>query len=116
MQRIWTLDKHALITGASSGIGRELALNLMGVCRKLTLISRNSEGQLDELRKKLITINSDQERKTIIETITVNILDLNRTNELIHKIYDEDQDQVDIFINCAGGSHIFNLLENMSFR
>ena len=48
----WSDGKHALITGASDGIGRELARNLAKKCRKITLIARG-EDRLKTLKKEL---------------------------------------------------------------
>ena len=41
-----------LITGASSGIGRELAIQMHGLSMKVILAARNVE-RLEELRKEL---------------------------------------------------------------
>ena len=44
--------KVVLITGASSGIGRELAIQMHGLSMKVILAARNME-RLEELRKEL---------------------------------------------------------------
>ena len=44
--------KVVLITGASSGIGRELAIQMHGLSMKVILAARNVE-RLEELRKEL---------------------------------------------------------------
>ena len=49
----WSLGKHALITGAASGIGKSIAFGLLGKCRKLTLLSRNKDSSLDDIVKAL---------------------------------------------------------------
>ncbi len=48
------MDKHAVITGASSGIGRALAIELSANGYRLTLVARRKE-KLDELAKELRT-------------------------------------------------------------
>ena len=57
----WSLGKHALITGAASGIGKSIAFGLLGKCRKLTLLSRNKDSSLDEIVKSL---RADSNNKT----------------------------------------------------
>lgn len=113
----WVFGKHALITGASNGIGRELSRNLVGVCRKLTLIARRP-GKLQKLKSDLSNLPSklsgEQNLKTEIEVCSLDICDTEEMIQLIQRIYEEDKDQIDVFINCAGGSHVFGVLETMS--
>ena len=103
----WTSGKCALITGASDGIGREIARNLEGKCKKIILIARRPE-KLKALKKEL---NHSQ---TEIEICPMDIRDVKEMKRLIEKIYDMDGEQVDLFINCAGGSHVIELFEEMS--
>ena len=111
----WASKKHALITGASSGIGGELARDLVGVCRKLTLVSRNREGRLDRVIERLEKLIPGRGPvKTKIEPCVLDVCDYSGASDLVRRIYKEDGDQVDIFINCAGGSHIYGTLESMS--
>ena len=49
----WSIGKHALITGAASGIGKSIAFGLLGKCRKLTLLSRNKDSSLDDTVESL---------------------------------------------------------------
>lgn len=111
----WASGKHALITGASSGIGEELAKNLMGVCRKLTLVSRNREGKLDRIVKKLSGLHRGR-FKTRIQPYVLDVCDFKKMVPLIQKIYQKDHEQVDIFINCAGGSHVYGAFETMNYE
>lgn len=48
------MDKYALVTGASKGIGRELAISLAGKGYNLLLVAR-SENELRQLAEKLIS-------------------------------------------------------------
>lgn len=116
--RPWTSGKHLLITGASGGIGRELALRLMGVCSQLTLISRNRHGtlamletELMEYQQKCVDIGNLPTRLLVR---AVDVRDSRAASEIIHQIYLEDGGQVDGFVNCAGGSHTFTLFETMN--
>ncbi len=113
----WTLGKHALITGASNGIGEELASHLTSVCRKLTLVARNRDGKLDQVAKRLNQIHSHRGRfKTEIQPVSLDICDTEAMSNLVHQIYEKGHEQVDIFINCASGSHVYGTLESMSYE
>ena len=63
--------KVALITGASGGIGREIAEILLVKGYDLLLVSR-SLGKLEEVREKFKSIASDQ-------TVTILQADLSRS-------------------------------------
>lgn len=112
----WLNGKHALVTGASSGVGRALSQVLVGVCRRLTLIARNREGQLDALKKELEEVQAKRGIRpaTVIDSYSLDVLDVAGMTDLIRHLYDVEKDQVDVFVNCAGGSHIYGLLEAMS--
>ena len=110
----WLTGKHILITGGSSGIGRELAQRFMGLARKLTLVSRDHNGKLEALKKKL-NREPGNGTKTKVEAFSLDVCDRKKMIALIRKIYEKDKDQVDVFINCAGGSHIYGSFEAMSY-
>lgn len=82
----------ALITGASSGIGRDMARNLAKRGYDLVLVARNQEG-LDKIKKELENENSNTKIKTYS-------LDLS-LKENLYKLH-EDVKNVDILINNAG--------------
>lgn len=113
----WVFGKHVLITGASDGIGWELSRNLIGVCRKMTLIARRPD-KLQKLKSELNALQSklsgEKFLKTEIEICSLDICNTEGMVKLIQRIYEEDKDQIDVFINCAGGAHVFGLLETMS--
>ena len=81
MNNEWTIGKHALITGASNGIGRELARCLAGKCRKLTLIAFGLEN-LQVLKKELDL------SKAKIEICSMDICEINKMKNLINKPID----------------------------
>ena len=79
----------ALITGASSGIGKEMAIYLASLGYDLILVARRKD-LLDDLKKKLET------------NVTIYSYDLTE-EESIYKLYNKvKKDDIDILINNAG--------------
>jgi NADP-dependent 3-hydroxy acid dehydrogenase YdfG len=70
---------------------------------------------LDDL-KRLNDLNHRSDGWASTEAIihSFDVRDTEAAANLIRWIYDEDNDQVDAFINCAGGSHVYGLLESLS--
>lgn len=81
----------ALITGASSGIGRDMARVFASKGYHLVLVARNEE-QLKELAKELKQTNQIE-----VETIAMDLSIVENCKELHKKVQD-----VDILINNAG--------------
>ena len=77
----------ALITGASSGIGRDMARYLSSLGYDLVIVARRKE-LLEELKKEL---------KTNVEIVTMDVSE----EENCYKLYEEHKD-IDILINNAG--------------
>lgn len=77
----------ALITGASSGIGRDMARYMSKLGYDLVLVARNEEGLL-EIKKEL---------QTNIQIITADL----SIKEECYKVYEQAKD-IDILINNAG--------------
>lgn len=107
----WIQGKHALILGGSGDIGFEIAKNLVEKCRKLTLIARD-RGKLQR-RKNELEKRSNSQTEIII--LSMDVSDQKAMKEFINKVYTEDKDQIDIFINCAGGCHVIKPFEEMSY-
>lgn len=79
----------ALITGASSGIGRSMAIYLARLNYDLILVAR-SEDKLNDLKKELVTD---------VRIIPLDLSNMHNVENLWNIIKDED---IDLFINNAG--------------
>lgn len=78
----------ALITGASSGIGRDMARYLASKNIDLYLVARRKD-RLEELKKEL--------------NVNVTIIELDLSDEKnVYKLYDKVKGKIDILINNAG--------------
>jgi len=112
-------DATILITGASSGMGNEIAKQLAVKARQIILVARNTK-KLEALSSKLKVINP------VLE-VYLKPCDLADNDQLVSLITDikNEQDRqilgdVDILINAAGTVHIgflneteFNNIENI---
>ena len=83
--------KIALITGASSGIGRDMARDLAERGYNLILVARDKE-RLEELKKEF---------KVEARIISTDLADSNNCKEL-YKEVKEKFGKIDILINNAG--------------
>lgn len=82
------MEKYAVITGASSGIGKEFAIELSQKGYNLILTARNKE-KLDAIARKL-------------DKCEIVIADLSKEEDVVY-LFDRIKDKkIDIFINNAG--------------
>ncbi|MBE6153800.1 MAG: SDR family oxidoreductase [Firmicutes bacterium] len=79
----------ALITGASSGIGKDIAIYLSSLGYDLIVVARRKE-KLDELKKIC---------KTNVEVISIDLSDVNNCMELYERTKDYN---IDVLINNSG--------------
>lgn len=86
----------ALITGASSGIGRDMAKYLSQLGYDLIIVARNKEA-LEELKMEL---------KTNVEVIAMDLSE----SENCYKLYEQAND-IDILINNAGFGEFGNFVD-----
>jgi NADP-dependent 3-hydroxy acid dehydrogenase YdfG len=87
-------NKTALITGATSGIGKQLAIDLSALKLNLVLIARDKK-KLKTLKKFLSKTSNKQ-----ITAVTVDVRDKDTVEKKLKKLLQEQT--VDILINNAG--------------
>ncbi len=87
-------NKVALITGASKGIGKQLAIQMAGLGAKVSLMARSAKG-LDDLRNAIRTNGGH------CDIFPGDVSDENYVNETVNSII-KNQGTVDIAINNAG--------------
>lgn len=93
-------DRHALITGATSGLGKAAALQLAALGARLTLVARS--------KNKARELVAELQQQTGNQRIAFEIADLSVMSE-VHALCDrllEAGDPIDILINNAGA--LFN--------
>lgn len=88
------MNKIALITGASSGIGKATALKLAESGFNLIICGRRRE-KLEELAREL---------KVSTQILTFDVRDVNAVNEAINSLPQEWKN-VDVLVNNAGNAH-----------
>ena len=85
-----------LITGASSGIGREMARQLAPRARALAVVARRRE-RLEELRSELVAAHP----RLVVSVQACDLTDLESSERMVAAVQEELGD-VDILINNAG--------------
>jgi len=88
-------NKTALITGASRGIGRQIALHLSAEGARIALVARSRDG-LEETRRL-----ADPARTSIFCTDLREPTQIEELGEAVHRDFGE----VDILVNAAGVWH-----------
>lgn len=102
-------DKTVLVTGASSGIGRQVAIDFSNNGVKMIVLVSRSQTKLEELKKIL-----DQKCNTVVYPC-----DISKKNNVIKmgKEIEEKYDHIDILVNNAGfgryGTVIQQTIEEM---
>jgi short-subunit dehydrogenase len=105
MKKFELRNKVALVTGASSGIGKQIALALAEKGTKVALVARNIEN-LKEV-KQLI-----QDKGNIAEFFTQDLTRPKEIPDLIEKIQSHFQNSVDLLVNNAGAAYL-GFVENV---
>lgn len=96
-------NKHAIVTGASRGIGRAIAVELARQGYDLTVTCINNEDKLNELAAGIRT-----QYKVACNTFAGDLSDPSEVGRLFEGI-----EELDVLINNAGISHV-GLLQDMS--
>ncbi len=86
--------KVALVTGASRGIGKAIALGFAGAGAKLALVAR-SENKLLEVQAEIKALGSEA------KIFPCNLRQIERIQDLISQVI-ETFGQIDILVNNAG--------------
>jgi 3-oxoacyl-[acyl-carrier protein] reductase len=97
-------DKHALVCGASAGIGRATALALATQGARVSVLARRAE-RLEELLPELRQAGAPEARKVVA--------DLDRRHEAVARVSEliEQHGAVHILVNNSGGPPSGALLE-----
>ncbi|MBR4183271.1 MAG: SDR family oxidoreductase [Lachnospiraceae bacterium] len=104
------MNKTALITGASHGIGRAIALELAKKEYDLYINGRTDTAALKEVRENCLAVSD----RITVQVCQGDAGDENVVAEIADRI-SQEKDSVDVLVNCAGTSHV-GLLQDMSFE
>ena len=100
------LDQTVVVTGASSGIGRDIAINAADAGANLILIARNTE-KLKEVKEACMEVGSEYSNHFYLS------IDMSNPEEIsqgVETIFDNFS-TVDVLVNAAGFGDFSNYLE-----
>lgn len=100
-------DKVVVVTGASDGIGRQVALKLSKEGSSLALVARDEE-RLNLVKEECLKLGSPK-----VEIYVCDISKKDEVKQTVNKII-SDFNSVDILLNIAGIWQKLNLLEDIS--
>ena len=89
-------DRVVVVTGSSSGLGRQMAKGFAGQGATLVLLARRKE-RLEELAKEL------EAKGTKVLTIQCDVTNTKQVNEAA-ALAEKTFGKVDVFVNCAGSA------------
>tara|TARA_Y100001934_G_C12305309_1_gene752102 strand:- start:142 stop:945 length:804 start_codon:yes stop_codon:yes gene_type:complete len=101
-------NKIALVTGASSGIGKEIAYALARKGAKIALVARNIEA-LKEVKKQI------NDKGNVAEIFVQDLQKIDEIQDLVERIRNSFENSVDLLINSAGIA-ILGLVENVPYE
>jgi len=102
-------DKIAVVTGASDGLGKQIAVKLAKEGARLALVARNEE-RLNQVKSECISSGSPK-----VESYICDISNNDQVVETVKKII-SDFETVDILLNIAGVWQKVGPLENISYE
>jgi NADP-dependent 3-hydroxy acid dehydrogenase YdfG len=102
-------DKVAIVTGASDGLGKQVALKLAKEGVSLALVARNEE-RLGEIKSETERLGSPK-----VNTYSCDISDSKQVEDVVRQI-EVDFNEVQILLNIAGIWQKLNLLEDISIE
>ncbi|WP_300558791.1 SDR family NAD(P)-dependent oxidoreductase [Companilactobacillus sp.] len=100
------LDQTVLVTGASSGIGRMVAINAAQAGANLILVARNSD-KLASVKQECIEVGSEYSNH---EYLSIDMADPQAIVDGVETIED-NFDTVDVLVNAAGFGDFSNYLD-----
>jgi NAD(P)-dependent dehydrogenase (short-subunit alcohol dehydrogenase family) len=103
-------NKIVLITGATSGVGKETARNLLIKEAELILLARNME-KAESVRKDLMATTGSSK----IHLIECDLADLRQVNDAVNEVL-KNFDRLDVLINNAGAIYPDRALSHDGFE
>jgi len=100
------LNQTVIVTGASSGIGKDVAINAAKSGANLILVAR-SEDKLLEVKNECIRVGAESSRH---EYITIDMSDPAQITAGVDKAF-EINDDIDVLVNAAGFGDFSNFLD-----
>lgn len=100
------LNQTVIVTGASSGIGKDVAINAAKCGANLILVARN-EAKLLQVKNECIRVGAESARH---EYLIVDMSDPDQIVEGVKKAH-EINDDIDVLVNAAGFGDFSNYLE-----
>lgn len=100
------LNQTVIVTGASSGIGKDVAINAAKCGANLILIARN-EDKLLQVKNECIRVGAENAHH---EFLSVDMSDPDQITAGVEKAYDINDD-IDVLVNAAGFGDFSNYLE-----
>lgn len=100
------LEKTVLVTGASSGIGKDVAIQAASAGANLILVARNTE-KLAEVKQACVAVGSEYSNHFYL---SIDMSDPKAIEQGVETVYD-NFDNVDVLVNAAGFGDFSNYLE-----
>lgn len=100
------LNQTVVVTGASSGIGKDVAINAAKSGANLILIAR-SEDKLIQVKNECIRVGAESSHH---EYLSIDMSDPDQISDGVNKIF-EISDDIDVLVNAAGFGDFSNFLD-----